>query len=50
MAGKGLVEGGGQMSLFADPKTERQRAMDQVVDKINQKLGKSSIRRGGGLS
>jgi DNA polymerase-4 len=50
MAGKGLVEGGGQLSLFADPQTERQRAMDQVVDKINQKLGKSSIRRGGGLS
>jgi DNA polymerase-4 len=48
MAGKGLVEGGGQMSLFADPNTERQRAMDQVLDRINQKLGKSSIRRGGG--
>jgi DNA polymerase-4 len=48
MAGKGLVEGGEQLSLFPDPKTQRQRAMDQVLDRINQKLGKSSIRRGGG--
>jgi DNA polymerase-4 len=50
MAGKGLVEGGEQWSLFPDPKTQRQRAMDQVLDQINQKLGKSSIRRGGGLT
>jgi DNA polymerase-4 len=49
MAGKNLVEGEGQMSLFPDPDLEKQQALDQVVDRINQKLGKSTIRRGGGL-
>ena len=50
MAGKHLIEGGGQLSLFPDPETQKQRAVDQVVDRINQKLGKGRIRRGGGLS
>jgi len=49
MAGKNLVEGEGQLSLFPDPKTQKQKALDQTVDRINQKLGKSSIRRGGGI-
>jgi hypothetical protein len=49
MAGKNLVEGEGQMALFPDPEVEKQQAMDQVVDRINQKLGKSTIRRGAGL-
>jgi DNA polymerase-4 len=49
MAGKNLVEGSGQLSLFPDPRVERQRAVDGVVDQINQKMGKSSIRRGGGI-
>jgi DNA polymerase-4 len=49
MAGKNLAEGGGQLSLFPDPRVERQRAVDGVVDQINQKMGKSSIRRGGGI-
>ena len=35
MAGKNLVEGGGQLSLFPDPQVERQRAVDGVVDQIN---------------
>jgi hypothetical protein len=50
MAGKNLVEGEGQLPLFPDPEHERQKAVDQVVDRINTKLGKSTIRRGGGLS
>jgi DNA polymerase-4 len=50
MAGKGLVAGGGQMSLFADPAAQKETAVDHLVDRINRKLGKSSIRRGGGLS
>ncbi len=50
MAGKNLVEGEGQLSLFPDPQTQKQKGLDQTVDRINQKLGKSSIRRGGGLT
>ncbi len=50
MAGKSLVEGEGQLSLFPDPKTQKQKTLDQTVDRINQKLGKSSIRRGGGIN
>jgi hypothetical protein len=47
MAGKNLVEGEGQLPLFPDPETQKQKSVDQVVDRINQKLGKSTIRRGG---
>ncbi len=49
MAGKNLAEGGGQLSLFPDPETQKQKAMDSVLDRINQKLGKGKIRRGGGM-
>jgi DNA polymerase-4 len=50
MAGKNLSEGQDQLSLFPDPHAQRQKDMDSVVDRINSKLGKSSIRRGGGLT
>ncbi len=49
MAGKNLVEGEGQLSLFPDPEAEKQKTVDSVVDRINNKLGKSSIRRAGGI-
>jgi len=49
MAGKNLVEGAGQLSLFPDPGVKRQEKVDHLVDRINSKLGKSSIRRGGGM-
>jgi DNA polymerase-4 len=50
MAGKNFVEGEDQLSLFPDPEAQKQKALDQMLDRINQKLGKSSIRRGGGLT
>jgi DNA polymerase-4 len=49
MAAKNLVEGGGQLSLFPDPVAQKQGKVDSLMDQINSKLGKSSIRRGGGL-
>ena len=42
-----LAAGQGQMDLFADPEHERQRKVDAVADRINQRFGKRSIRRGG---
>jgi DNA polymerase-4 len=49
MAAKNLSEGPDQLSLFPDPKTQKQKSMDSVMDQINQKLGKSTIRRARGL-
>jgi DNA polymerase-4 len=49
MAAKSLSEGPDQLSLFPDPKTQKQKNMDSVMDQINQKLGKSTIRRARGL-
>jgi DNA polymerase-4 len=37
----------GQMSLFVDPKSQRQRKLDAVADQINSRFGKRAIRRGG---
>ena len=42
-----LSGGQGQMDLFADPQRERRRKVDAVADRINQRFGKRSIRRGG---
>jgi DNA polymerase-4 len=50
LAGKNLTDGEEQLSLFPDPEARKQQALDQTLDRINQKLGKSSIRRGGGLT
>ncbi len=44
---KGLVQGGGQLGLFADPKMDKERKLDLAVDQINARLGKAGIRRGG---
>jgi DNA polymerase-4 len=49
MAGKGLVHGEGQLALFPDPTVERQKKVDTVVDRVNEKLGKGALRRGGGI-
>jgi len=48
LAGKNLTEGEEQLSLFPDPETQKQKKLDSVLDRINQKLGKSTIRRGKG--
>jgi DNA polymerase-4 len=42
-----LSRGPGQLDLFADPEHERQKKLDTVADRINQRFGKRSIRRGG---
>ena len=44
---RALSSGEGQLDLFADPEHERQRKVDAVADRINQRFGKRSIRRGG---
>ena len=38
---------GGQMNLFVDPNSQRQRKLDAVADQINSRFGKRAIRRGG---
>jgi DNA polymerase IV len=42
-----LTEGPRQLDLFADPAHDRQRKLDAVADRINQRFGKRSIHRGG---
>jgi DNA polymerase-4 len=42
-----LTQGPAQLDLFADPERERQQKLDAVADRINQRFGKRSIRRGG---
>jgi DNA polymerase-4 len=37
----------GQMPLFADPANEGHRELDHVIDRINDKYGERTIRRGG---
>jgi nucleotidyltransferase/DNA polymerase involved in DNA repair len=44
-----LSRGESQMSLFADPRQERQKRVDAVTDQITTKFGSKAIRRGGGL-
>jgi DNA polymerase-4 len=46
MGATNLSAGGGQLSLFADPRTERGRRLDEAVDRINSRFGGSVIRRG----
>ncbi len=41
-----LSRGEGQMALFADPERERQKKLDSVADKINEKFGKRAVQRG----
>ena len=40
----------GQLELFTDPAAQKQRKLDGVLDKINQKFGDAKIHRGGGAS
>ncbi len=42
-----LSRGAGQMDLFTDPAHDRQKKLDAVADRINQRYGKRAIRRGG---
>jgi DNA polymerase-4 len=45
-----LTRGQPQPTMFVDPQTARQQAVDAVTDRIAKKFGSQSIRRGGGLS
>ena len=47
MAAERLSHGQGQLTLFTDPKRERQLKLDAVADQINRKFGKRAIRRHG---
>jgi DNA polymerase IV len=47
MAAEKLSQGEGQLSLFSDPKQQKQQKLDSVADRINQKFGKRAIRRHG---
>jgi DNA polymerase-4 len=47
MTAERLGEGEGQLGLFTDPRKERQRKLDGVADRINDKFGKRAIGRGG---
>ena len=46
MAARSLVGQGGQMPLFADASAEKHQRLDRVVDKIVDRFGSSSVRRG----
>jgi DNA polymerase-4 len=46
MAAKPLIRAGGQMSLFADPQNEKQTRLDKTVDRIVDRFGSKSVRRG----
>ena len=47
MAAERLSHGQGETGLFPDAARERQKKLDSVSDRINQKFGKAGIRRGG---
>jgi DNA polymerase-4 len=47
MAAERLGEGEEQLSLFVDPQDQRQKKLDEVADRINQRFGKRAIGRGG---
>jgi DNA polymerase-4 len=45
MAAKGLSGDDAQLPLFPDPSAQKQRTLDTVVDQINQRLGRGSVKR-----
>ncbi|MEZ0268500.1 MAG: DNA polymerase IV, partial [Phycisphaerae bacterium] len=45
MAAKGLSGDDPQLPLFPDPSALKQRTLDTVVDQINQRLGRGSVKR-----
>jgi len=47
MTAERLERGEGQMGLFSDPRKDRQRKLDAVADRINERFGKRAIHRGG---
>jgi DNA polymerase-4 len=47
MTAERLGDGAGQLGLFVDPQKERQKKLDVVADRINDKFGSRAIRRGG---
>ena len=47
MTAERLGDGAGQLGLFLDPQKERQKKLDVVADRINDKFGSRAIRRGG---
>ena len=47
MGAERLSQGEEQASLFTDPQRERQKKLDAVADRINDKFGNRTIRRGG---
>ncbi len=47
MAAERLSQGQEQLPLFEDRSQQRQRTLDAVSDRINQRFGKKTIRRGG---
>lgn len=49
MAAKSLSNSPGQMALFPDPEAQKQKGMDSLLDRINQKIGRGAVRRGGGM-
>jgi DNA polymerase IV len=44
-----LSAGPGQLPLFTDPKTERQKKADAIADQITARFGNHAIRRGEGM-
>ena len=40
------TEGSGQMMLFPDPEDQKQKRVDAVLDKIKEKFGEDSLKRG----
>jgi len=49
MTASQLSHGEGQMALFVDAKSQRQKKVDAVADQIASKFGGKALRRGGGM-
>jgi DNA polymerase-4 len=47
MAAERMSRAAGQLPLFAEPGSDRQRRLDTVTDRINARFGTRAIRRGG---
>jgi len=47
MTAERLSRGETQAPLFTDPAHERQRSLDDMADRINERFGKQTIKRGG---
>ena len=41
-----VKEGSGQMQLFCDEEKEKQRKLDQTIDRIRSKFGDDAVKRG----